>query len=447
MPPRVATQYNLLTDPIGLSLKRLTIPTILGMFSVLMFNLVDTFFISLIGTQPLAAISFTFPVVFAVHCVTIGLGIALSTSIGRLLGKKEHQSASQFASHAILLSFILIMAIAGLGLWQLNPLFTLLGAKESTLPLIDSYMRPWFLFVPFLATSMVGNSVMKATGDTKSPAIILIISGIINGCLDPMFIFGIGIFPQMGIQGAAIASGISWVFAFLGTFFVLIKKEDMIGRIYLGNLLSHWKHLLCISTPISCSMALTPIYSAILMRFLAEYGEASVAAYGVAQRVESILTIVVTSLASALTPFMAQNLGAKQHQRAFTALFHAIYFAFGFQFLVFISMIPLSTSIANLFSDDTQVQKLLWFYLIVIPLSYGFQAIVMLVINSLNAQYRSLSAFYWNLVRLFVFLLPCVWIGGKIYATQGVFIGIGIANTLVGISAYFYARNMRHCNS
>lgn len=437
-------KHNLLCDPIGLSLQRLTIPTIFGMFSVLMFSLVDMFFISLMGTQALAAISFTFPVSIAMHCVTMGLGIGLSTSVGRLLGKGEHINAAQFSSHAILLTCILITALSACGLWQLTPLFSALGAHKELDPLIANYMHSWFFFVPFLAASMSGSSVMRATGDTKSPAIILIVSGIINGCLDPLLIFGIGPFPELGMQGAAIASGISWIIAVAGTFYILVKQEDMLGKIKLRHIIQDWNLLLRISSPIILSMALTPLYGAILMRLLSEFGTASVAAYGVAQRVESILTIVVTSLASALSPFMAQNLGAKQKERAFKALFYAIYFAMAFQFLVFISMIPLSTVIADLFTNDSVVSNLLWLYLLIVPFSYGFQATVMLVINSLNAQYRTLNAFYWNLCRLFVFLLPCSWIGSQLYATEGLFIGICVANVLVGCAAYIYARRQRN---
>lgn len=435
---------NLLSDPIGRSLQRLTVPTVLGMLSVLMFGLVDMFFISLMGTQALAAISFTFPVSFAIHCVTMGLGIGLSTSVGRLLGKGKHTNAAQFSSHAILLTFLLITLVSAFGLWQLTPLFSTLGAQAELMPLIADYMHSWFLFVPFLAISMSGSSVMRAAGDTKSPAIILVISGAINGCLDPLLIFGIGPFPELGMQGAAVASGISWIIAVISTIYILKKQDHMLGKIRAVHLMQDWNLLLRISSPIILSMALTPLYGAILMRLLSDFGSASVAAYGVAQRVESILTIVVTSLASALTPFMAQNLGAKQRERAFKALFYAIYFAMAFQFLVFISMIPLSTVIAHLFSDDSRVSDLLWLYLLIVPFSYGFQAIVMLVINSLNAQYRTLDAFYWNLCRLFVLLLPCSWIGSRLYATEGLFIGISVANILVGSAAYLYAKKQRN---
>ncbi|MCP4946152.1 MAG: MATE family efflux transporter, partial [Aestuariibacter sp.] len=183
-------KHGLLTAPIESTLRTMTIPTIFGMVAILMFNLVDTFFISLLGTQALAAVSFTFPVTFAINCITMGIGVGLSTCIGRLLGQGSAQNAARFTCHGLLLALLLVGCASTLGIIALEPLFTLLGAKQELLPLISEYMSVWYLAIPLLVIPMAGNSAIRATGDTKTPAKIMLLAGLINGVLDPLLIFG-----------------------------------------------------------------------------------------------------------------------------------------------------------------------------------------------------------------------------------------------------------------
>ena len=204
-----------------------------------------------------------------------------------------------------------------------------------------------------------------------------------------------------------------------------------------------WQQIVHIGAPAGLSTALNPLSGALLMAMLASQSTASVAAYGAAMRVESLLVIVMMALSSALMPFMAQNLGAQKPQRAFSALFAAMHFAIGFQLPVFIAMVPLSMPLAALFSKDAMVQNQLWHYLLVVPASYGLQAICMLLISALNALHKTINALCWNLLRLFVLLVPLAWFGSHLYGTKGLFIGIAIANMISGIGAYLYARKLR----
>ncbi|MCG6283469.1 MATE family efflux transporter, partial [Vibrio diabolicus] len=199
-------KHGLLSAPIPTVLRQMTIPMTFGMIAILMFNLVDTFFISLLGTDALAAISYTFPVTFGVNCITMGIGVGLSTSIGRLLGQGDAPNAARFSTHGVLLAVCLVAIASTLGFFTIEPLFLLLGAKAELIPLIEQYMQVWYLTIPLLVIPMAGNSAIRATGDTKTPAKMMMLAGAINGCLDPLLIFGYGPFPELGIQGAAIAS-------------------------------------------------------------------------------------------------------------------------------------------------------------------------------------------------------------------------------------------------
>ncbi|MBT2920443.1 MULTISPECIES: MATE family efflux transporter [Vibrio] len=436
-------KHGLLTAPIPNVLSQMTIPMIFGLIAILMFNLVDTFFISLLGTESLAAISFTFPVTFAVNCITMGIGIGLSTSIGRLLGQGDAKNAARFSSHGVLLAVVLVTFASILGLLTIKPLFLLLGATDDLIPLIEQYMQVWYLTIPLLVIPMAGNSAIRATGDTKTPAKIMMLAGCINGLLDPLLIFGYGPFPELGIQGAAIASAFSWLGALCGSLYILIKREKLLAWPYFPTLWHDWQQILKVGTPAALSNAMNPLSGALLMIMLASHGTAAVAAYGAAQRIESILILVLMSLTSALTPFMAQNIGAKNIERSFAGLFLSMRFSIVFQLMIFAMMVPLSIPLSALFSQEPSVRDLLWHYLLVVPLSYGFQGIVMMLVSGLNALHQPMRAFQWSVMRLFVFTLPAAWLGSYLYDVEGLFIGIAAGNTLGGLLGYYYALRLK----
>ncbi|WP_315905307.1 MATE family efflux transporter [Vibrio fluvialis] len=436
-------KHGLLSAPIPNVLRQMTIPMIFGMVAILMFNLVDTFFISLLGTDALAAISYTFPVTFGVNCITMGIGVGLSTSIGRLLGQGDTSNAARFSTHGLLLAVTLVAIACTLGFFTIEPLFLLLGAKAELIPLIKQYMQVWYFTIPLLVIPMAGNSAIRATGDTKTPAKMMMLAGAINGCLDPLLIFGYGPFPELGIQGAAIASAFSWLGALIGSLYVLVKRDRLLAPPHFASLRHDWQQILKIGTPAALSTAMSPISGALLMMMLSSHGTAAVAAYGAAQRIESILILVLMSLTSALTPFMAQNFGAQNPTRSFSGLFLSLRFSLIFQLLVFIMMVPLSIPLAALFSQEQAVRDLLWHYLLVVPFSYGFQGVVMMLVSALNALHLPLKAFQWSFMRLFLFTLPSAWLGSTLYGIEGLFIGIALGNVLGGLSGYLYALLLR----
>ncbi len=373
----------------------------------------------------------------------MGIGVGLSTSIGRLLGQGDTSNAARFSTHGLLLAVTLVAIACTVGFFTIEPLFLLLGAKAELIPLIEQYMQVWYLTIPLLVIPMAGNSAIRATGDTKTPAKMMMLAGAINGCLDPLLIFGYGPFPELGIQGAAIASAFSWLGALIGSLYVLVKRDRLLAPPHFASLRHDWQQILKIGTPAALSTAMSPISGALLMMMLSSHGTAAVAAYGAAQRIESILILVLMSLTSALTPFMAQNFGAQNPTRSFSGLFLSLRFSLIFQLLVFIMMVPLSIPLAALFSQEQAVRDLLWHYLLVVPLSYGFQGVVMMLVSALNALHLPLKAFQWSFMRLFLFTLPSAWLGSTLYGIEGLFIGIALGNVLGGLSGYLYALLLR----
>ncbi|ANT69152.1 MATE family efflux transporter [Aeromonas hydrophila] len=433
----------LLTAPMTSVLLRMTGPMILGIVAILAFNLVDTFFIGMLGTQALAAISFTFPVTFVVTSLAMGLGAGLSAVMGHALGQGKHDEAARITTDNLFLAVLLVALIALAGALTIHPLFRLLGASDELIALIYDYMLIWYLTVPMLVLPMVGNAAIRATGDTKTPSLVMTVAGLVNGVLDPLLIFGIGPFPAWGIRGAAIATSLSWLMAMLVSLYILRHREGLLcWRLSpRPQLLAHWRALLHVAVPASFTNMLNPLANAVLMTIFAGLGTEVVAAYGAASRVEALLLIVMMALSSVLAPFISQNCGAGNPARAKAALQFCMRFALLFQLAVYALTWLLAPFIAELFSSHPQVAHLIVLYLHLVPIGYGFQGMVMLLASALNGVRASSVSFLFNGLRLFVFLLPGAWLGAKLGGEQGIYLGILVANLAAGTLAWWYARH------
>ena len=202
--------HNLIDEPIQKSLIRMTMPMIIGMIMLFTFSLVDTWFISFLGTESLTAISFTFPVTFTVMSMAIGLGIGASAVVASYLGASEPEKAKESATVINYISFAMACLVVLLCWIFMDQIFMLMGASDQLMIPIREYMEIWFPGSVLIVCIMTGNSILRAIGDTKTPSILMASAGFINAVLDPILIFGIGPFPELGMQGAAWSTIIAW---------------------------------------------------------------------------------------------------------------------------------------------------------------------------------------------------------------------------------------------
>ncbi|KKO45227.1 multidrug transporter MatE [Arsukibacterium ikkense] len=428
---------HILHADIGKTLRHMTVPVLAGMLTLMTFNLVDTFFISMLGTTPLAAISFTFPVTFTVISLAIGLSIGTSAVIAKALGAGDSKEAQADALGALWLATYLVLALSLLGMALINPMFRLLGAGTDTLLYIHDYMLIWFAGAVLLVTPMVGNAVLRASGDTKTPSIIMASGGVMNAILDPIFIFGLGPVPAMGMQGAAVASVLSWTLGCGLIIWLLFKRGLLIGAWQpLAICLPIYRKILRIGMPAAGANMLTPLAMAILTAIMATHGAAAVAAFGVGARLESIASLVVLALSMTLPPFISQNFGANQLQRVQQAYQQTTFFIIRWQFAVYLLLAALAWPIAGLFTDDPEVARFIRWFLWIVPLAYGLQGITILTNSSFNALHLPAKALWLSLIRLFVFYVPLAFAGGKLFGVIGVFAGCVIANIFTAAIAY-----------
>ncbi|GAB5381565.1 MAG: MATE family efflux transporter [Aliiglaciecola sp.] len=438
---------DLLNGPIGGTLKRMTMPMILGMIMLMTFGLVDTFFVSLLGTEELAAISFTFPVTFTIISLNIGLGIGASATIGRCLGSGEKHLAKEYATGALMLSFVMVGVLALIGALTIDPIFRMLGATDDLLPYIRDYMLIWYSAGIFLAVPMVGNSVLRASGDTKTPSIVMASGGFINAVLDPILIFGWGPFPAMGIKGAALATAIAWGLGLIYILYLLaIKRKLMLPRLLTWSELKlTGRDVLRIGLPAAGSNMLTPIAGGVVTAIIAGYGPAAVAAWGVGSRLESIASIVVLALSMSLPPFISQNYGANKIDRVRQSYTLALRFVIVFQLVIYGLLWLAAPYIAALFAEEQSVADLITMFLMIVPIGYGLQGIVILTNSSFNAMHKPMSAMILSIIRLFVFFVPLAYLGSQWYQIPGIFWGTVLANIFTAAVAYFWFMHSSSC--
>ena len=435
---------NRMTEgPVGPNLIRLAIPMIFGLISILLINLVDTFYISMIGVKELVAISFTFPVTFTLMSFSFGIGIGAASVISRAIGEGDHHRVQRLTTDSLLLVALIILVVAGLSYLNLDAIFRLMGATDESLPLIEEYMIPWLMGVVFVVIPIVGNSAIRATGDTKTPSIIMVIAAVVNAVLDPILIFGYGPFPEMGIEGAAIATVISYISIMIVGLWMLGKRDRMLTANWPGiaGILSSWKALLYIGIPAMLTQLLFPVSNAVLTRIAADLGDATVAAFGVGSRIESLAMIGSMALSSVIIPFIGQNYGAKKFDRIKTASRFVLRFALIWGITVWAFLALFSGGIAWAFSDDLEIQTLIKQFFWIVPFGFGFHGISQLVSGSCNALHRPFHSTIINIMRLFLFLIPLVYLGSQIWGTTGFFIGIALGNLATGTIAWYWFRS------
>ncbi len=157
-------------------LKQLTLPMIFGILGLVAFNLADTYFVGSLGTNQIAALTFTFPVVLVLNSINFGIGVGTSAVVAKAVGAGDSKKVKRLSTASLSLGFIVAFIAIVIGELTIEPLFNALGANEDTMPYITQYMRIWYVGVPFVAVPMIGNNAIRALGDTKTPSIVMMVA-------------------------------------------------------------------------------------------------------------------------------------------------------------------------------------------------------------------------------------------------------------------------------
>ena len=430
--------YNLVDGSIQRSLIRMTTPMIIGMLALFTFQLVDTWFISFLGTESLTAISFTFPVTFTVMSLAIGLGIGASAVVAKALGSSQFEKAKEAATVINYISLILACLVVIISWILMEDIFTLMGANDRLLIPIRDYMVVWLPGSVLVVCIMTSNSILRGYGDTKTPSILMAAAAFSNALLDPLFIFGIGPFPELGIQGAALATVISWMLGFCYLFYLLVFKMELVSRSLPNKttLKNSGLDMLSIGVPAAGANMMTPLAAGIMTAIAAGFGDSTVAAFGVGARIEPIATLLVLAISSSLPPLISQNYGAGRLDRIKEAYRIATSFILVWQLIIYLLLAVGAGILASIFSEDPEVVEAIKLFVWIMPLGYGLQGIIILTNSSLNALHRPLNALILSIARFFVFYLPLAYVGSVYFGLYGFFAGAVCGNLLMAMISW-----------
>ena len=367
----------------SLHLSRLTGFMLLGFVAVMGANLMESLYISQVGTLELAALGFTFPLVMMMQGVTMGLGVGASSVVARKIGAHDWTEAKRLMSHAIWMVIGFTVALSFLVYWSLEPIFGLLGADQAAAELAIQYMSLWLIGLPFFAVAMVGSSLMRAAGDAIKPSYLMTFSAVIQIVLGPLFIFGIGAWDGLGMPGAAWAFLVARFLSFV--MYLYVMREDGLLVPGLEGFAASSRAILHVGLPAVAANLISPVSMTVITRLLAGHGTAVVAGFSVASRVETLFAMFLWALSMSIAPIIGQNWGAGRFDRVDSALKTAYWFALGWGLLSFIVLFTAGPVVLTWISDDPEVVVAATAHLSILPIGMGLMGVIAIATSSFNA--------------------------------------------------------------
>lgn len=405
-----------------------------GTFALNAYNLTDTWFVSRLGTDNLAAMSYTFPVVMLLGFVMRGISTGSMALVAHAQGGKRQKTAARLTTHAVLLISAISLLILIAGFLTVNRLFSSLGATGDVLVLTRKYMYIWYSGIVFLGVQILICDIIIGSGETIQASILMVFGTLLNIGLDYVMIFGHLYFPAMGIQGAALATIISQTIVMAASVYIVHHKHKLLTKSSLTfrRIIISWRRILRMGIPGVLSTVLTPLSAAIVTRIVAGYGDPAVAACGVAGRIEMFAFMIPMTVGMSLMPFVAQNFGAGRFDRIQAVRKGTLFFALSFGIVMAGVFFVIVKPVALLFSDDAEVRRVLIRYICITCFGYGFMEAHRYSGFCMTGIHKPLTSALLNMIRVFVLLVPLSLIGSLAMGLSGVFYGRLLADILSG---------------
>ena len=415
-------------------------PMVIGLIVIIGNGLVDAYFIGQLGYAQLAAVSYAFPVWFVLGGIVMGLGVGTSSLASRAIGSGNKEIVKEIATHAMILSIVVGVIVITIGLSSIDIVFGLLGANEETMPYVREYMEVYYWGGLFMAVPMIGNSVMRAAGDAKTPSILMASSAIINAVLDPILIFGWFGLPAMGVKGAALASVLSNVVFLIAALCILIFRDNLIqfANHSLKSIVESWKKILHVGLPAIASNLIAPLSTALVTALISSYGQTAVAAYGLAGRLEAFIIVILMALGGAMSPYVGQNFGANRFDRLEEGFKFSMRFTLLYSLLCIIFLYLSAEFFLGFFTSDPEVIKIAKIQLLYCPWGYGFLGLAAICNGSFNAFGKPMPAMTISIARTLIVYVPMAYWFASLMGIRGVFVAQVAANILAGIAGIIW---------
>ena len=431
------------------------------------YNIVDTYFVGHIpGDEgPLAAMGFTFPVVMFIGCIFHGFGTGCMATMAHAVGQKDMKGAAQLVTSGLITLVFMSLFLAILGIFTADFAFGKMGAHGTTLLLVKQYMNVWFLGCVTSAVGMEGNKILIAGGYPRISSAMTILGMLINTILDPFMIFGgetchrhillhtwewthplfnlllkpLYFLTARGIQGAAIATVISQAISAVVIAFFLYKAQLIMSPETTRNYFKKTFNITKYAVPAILGMLLFPISNYIVTWVTAQFGDAVVAGFSAANKLEGVAFVFPMAFGITLMPIIAQNYGAGLYSRVrfcfkfaatvafcFLTTINALLFFFGHHLAPFISNIP-------------SVQEVICLYFKIIPFGFALLKITRFCGFTMVGCGHPMLDTTFKTIRIACILIPCILITHFTNWQYGIYFSRLATDVLGGILCIFGA--------
>jgi len=440
------TKTNVLEGSVQRHILRMLGPFTLAVIALISTGIVDTIYLGRL-TDParpnlaimaLAAIGIAFPINFFGNSANIGLGAGAMSAVSRALGQGDEGKAKRHAAAALLLGVTAMLCVVTILLLVAPFLLNFTGASDEVVRMAFGYLVIVMPGLVFMSIASMGNNALRAHGEAALPSSIMILSAFINLVLDPFLIFGLGPFPRLELQGAAIATLCGNVIAACYGFYIVFfhrKIIDFVGMSF-ASMKRAWIIIGSVGIPAFGTNIIVPISTFAAVAIVGNIlGEVDVAAFTVASRAELISVGLLYALSACIGAVTGRNGGAGKTDRVRTAfrVCYQICFIWGTGMALLFAIF--AQQIAGLFTSDmTLIEKIVpYFYIVPVTIfGYGF---VFVSAAGLNALGRPVYGLIYTIIRSVILYVGLIAVGVHIAGLTGAFIGVAVANIISGLIA------------
>ena len=401
-----------------------------GMLAMFGVDMVDMYFLTLLGEQELAAaVGFAGTLLFFLVSVSIGLQIALGALVARAEGARRRDEAGRFCGSALTFNALVSVVLCLVAWFQLRELLGLLGARGTTLEYAYSYASIVLPTMPVLVVGMSAAAGVRAVGDARRAMWATLWGSLVNGLLDPLFIFTFG----WGLEGAAWASVASRVVVLVIAWRALVGVHRLPRRVSVTEFLGDVRPILGIAAPAVLTNLATPIGASFVLRTMSQFGDSAVAGAAIMGRITPVAFCAVFALSSAVGPIVGQNAGAGLYHRVQSTLRDAMLFNAGYVLLMWLLLWLASDTIVRAFSASGPAAELILFYTHWLVPAFIFNGTLFIANASLNNLRHPHWAAGFNFGKAVLGTIPAVYLGAQWYGARGVMGGEALAGVLFGL--------------
>lgn len=420
----------------------LSVPMVLEMLMESIFAIVDIFFVSKLGADAIATVGLTESIVTIIYAIASGLSVATSAIVSRRIGEKKEKKASSSSYQAIITGIILSIFIAIPGILFSKDILRLMNASDVIVNDLSSYTTIMFGSNLVILMLFINNAIFRSSGNPVIALKVLLFANAINIILDPVFIFGWGPVPAMGVKGAAVATTIGRGIAVLMQFYYLNNGKSKIKLMGI-NLKPDFKmigHILNLSIGTVSQHIISQSSWIILMSIVAAFGSEVLAGYTIALRIIMFVLLPGLGISNAASTLVGQNLGAGLAYRAEKSAIIASRTIIILMGAISVILIAWPESFISILSADKNIISYGGNSLRIVSIGLILYGLGMVLVNTINGAGDTRTPFLVNIVAFWMIEIPLAWFLSTIMKMEqnGVFLAIVFAESVMTLSIYYF---------